>query len=315
MRFRQLEVFFAIMQTGTVSAAAQRLRVSQPSVTKTLKQTEEALGYPLFERFKGRLQPTEEARALLKEASRAYAALEDVRQLSERLKHGVEGILRVASTPSLGLHILPEAVALYAAEHPRVRFELSTQHSGDLLAALGRPAHGFDVGFTFGIEGGPPGLEALEVGRASLACFVTDELRKAKVVRFDDLAGLKIIGLDENEPLGRLVAQRLRSRDVRPESFVRAQTYRLACDLARRGLGVAIVDCFTAASLADSARQAGDPVRVLPFEPSLSLPVTAAYSVVQGVPIAARRMIDAFGKALKAEQRRVSALGLAGIST
>jgi DNA-binding transcriptional LysR family regulator len=311
MRFRQLEVFFTIMQTGTVSAAAQRLRVSQPSVTKTLKQTEDMLGYQLFERFKGRLQPTEEARALLKETTRAYAALEDVRQLSARLKHGIEGTLRVASTPSLGLQILPDAVALYAGEHPRVRFELSTQHSGDLLAALGRPADGFDVGFTFGIEGGPPGLEAIEVGRASLACIATKDLpQSVNVVELKHLDGRRIVGLDETEPLGRMVGDNLRAREIRPDSFVRAQTYRLACDLARRGLGIAIVDCFTAANLAEAARKDGAGVRVLPFEPRLSLPVTAAYSVVQGVPLAARRMIDAFAKALSAESARVSALGL-----
>ena len=300
------------MQTGTVSAAAERLKVSPPSVTKTLKQTEEMLGYPLFDRFKGRLQPTEEARALLKEATRAYAALEDLRSLSERLRHGVEGILRVASTPSLGLQILPNAVRLYLSKHKRMRFELSTQHSGDLLTALGRPAHGFDLGFTFGVEGGPPGLEAIELGRAGIACVAPPGAlpRGLDVVRFIDLDKRTLVGLDENEPLGRIMAENVRVLGVNPDSMVRAQTYRLACDLAACGLGIAIVDCFTAASFARAARERGESIRVLPFEPALSLSVTATYSVVHGAPLAARRMIEAFSEALQEEQRQVAAIGL-----
>lgn len=311
MRARHIEVFYAVMQAGTVSAAAQRLRVSQPSVTKTLKQAEDMLGYPLFERFKGRLQPTDEARALLKEVTRAQAALEDVRELSQRLKHGGEGTLRVASTPSLGQQILPDAVAAYAAEHPRLRFELSTRHSGDLLQSLGRPAQGFDLGFTFGIEGGPPGLEAIELGTASFACLAPKSMlpKALSAVRCEDLAGRGVIGLDESEPLGRLVAENLRTRNLLIDTPIKAQTYRLACDLARRGAGLAIVDCYTAAGFLADEKAAAD-LRVLPFEPSLSLPVTAAYSVARGMPLAARRMISAFTVALEQAQQRAAALGL-----
>ncbi len=312
MRFRQLEVFFAIMQAGSVSAAAERLRVSQPSVTKTLKQAEESLGYDLFDRVKGRLQPTEEARVLFKEAGRAYAALEDVRQLGRRLKNGVEGILRVASTPSLGLDLLPEAIARYAAETGRVRFEASTQHSGDLLAALGRPGHGFDLGFTFGAEGAPLGVGVVEVGRAPLACLAPPAMLADLVgpVRFDDLAGRPMVGLEENEPLGRLLGAHFHGRGATPSVVVRAQTYRLACDLAARGLGVAVVDGFTAANV-----MRGDPsLKVLPFEPEASLPVTAVYPLAQGAPLAARRMIVAFETALANARADLKAIGLAAAS-
>lgn len=308
MRFRQLEVFFAVMQAGSVSAAAERLRVSQPSVTKTLKQAEESLGYDLFDRVKGRLQPTEEARVLFKEAARAYAALDDVRQLGRRLKNGVEGILRVASTPSLGLDLLPEAIAGYAAETGRVRFEVSTQHSGDLLAALGRPGHGFDLGFTFGAEGAPLSVGVVEIGRAPLTCLAPPAMLADLTgpVRFQHLAGRPMIGLEENEPLGRLLGAHFHQRGVGPSIAVRAQTYRLACDLAARGLGVAVVDGFTAANVIR-----GDPgLKALPFEPDASLPVTAVYPLSQGAPLVARRMIASFEMALAKARDELATLGL-----
>lgn len=64
MNLRQLEVFYAIMQTGTVSGAARSLHVSQPNVTRILAHTEQQLGFGLFERVKGRLVPTVEAKTL-----------------------------------------------------------------------------------------------------------------------------------------------------------------------------------------------------------------------------------------------------------
>ena len=64
MNFRHLEVFYAVMINGTVTAAARQLGVSQPSVTTTLKQAEANLGIQLFNRESGRLIPTEEASVL-----------------------------------------------------------------------------------------------------------------------------------------------------------------------------------------------------------------------------------------------------------
>jgi hypothetical protein len=57
MRLRHIEIFQAIRQTGSVSAAAQLLHVSQPAVTKVLQHAELQLGFPLFLRVRGKLQP------------------------------------------------------------------------------------------------------------------------------------------------------------------------------------------------------------------------------------------------------------------
>lgn len=64
MRLKHIEVFHAVMQTGSVSAAARLLHVTQPAVSRTLQHAELQLGFPLFERVRGRLTPTNEAAAL-----------------------------------------------------------------------------------------------------------------------------------------------------------------------------------------------------------------------------------------------------------
>jgi len=100
MNLRQLEVFYAIMQIGTVSGAAKNLHVSQPNVTRVLAHTEQQLGFALFERVKGRLIPTPEAQTLLPEAERVYQQLGQFRALTNKVKKGSQHI-RIGAPPHL----------------------------------------------------------------------------------------------------------------------------------------------------------------------------------------------------------------------
>ena len=118
MRLRQIEVFRAVMLVGTVSEAARMLNVSQPVVTRVLQHTELQLGFRLFDRTKGRLQPTAEAFELFSEVERLYQEVERVRRVSANLRHKGAGRLRVAATPSLAPSILAPAVRRFSQRHP-----------------------------------------------------------------------------------------------------------------------------------------------------------------------------------------------------
>ena len=97
---REMQVFRRIMERGSITGAAAALGVSQPSVSKTLQQAEERLGFPLFTRQRKRLIPTTEADALFPEALGAFAAIEVVQRLAGDLREGRSGMLRVAVTPT-----------------------------------------------------------------------------------------------------------------------------------------------------------------------------------------------------------------------
>ena len=72
MNIRQLEIFRAIMRSGTLTAAAEALHVSQPAVSKILRHFESQLGYPLFDRVGGRLVATAEAQLLFADADHLF---------------------------------------------------------------------------------------------------------------------------------------------------------------------------------------------------------------------------------------------------
>ena len=128
MRTRHIEVFNSIYKTGSVTAAAKLLNVSQPSVSKVLAHAEQQLGFRLFERIKMKLVPTPEANILFKHTSVMEDVLTDINQISERLTEFPVDRVRVSCTPSLGIDFLPNAIAEFKVLNPNVDFEISSLH-------------------------------------------------------------------------------------------------------------------------------------------------------------------------------------------
>lgn len=307
MRFRNMEVFHAVMQHGSVSAAANHLHISQPSATKLLKQAEEQLGYELFDRVRGRLYPTDEARALFKEVRRAYDALEAVRSLGQKLGGNFVGHFRVAAPPALALELLPEAIAQFCTRYRTVSIEVSTQHSGDILGANSRLSAQFDLGFTFGAQAAP-GLNVVELGRVPIMCAVSRSLLKdpGQSIALSDIAGLPFIQLDESEPLGSFILEHAKAKGIDLDSAIRAHAHHVAVALAARRMGVAVIDWFTARFYADKAVAAD--LLILPLDPPSTLPVTAVYYATEGFPLPAREFVQSVREALAASGAEINDL-------
>ena len=115
---KQLEVFISVVQLGSVTAAAQQLAMSQPSVSKILSLIEQQMGFNLFERYKGKMQPTPEANALYKEAQRVFLDRLRFERFIEHIRQYRVGQLRVCATPALALNLLPRAVARFRQRFP-----------------------------------------------------------------------------------------------------------------------------------------------------------------------------------------------------
>ncbi len=78
LKFRQIEVFKVLMEVGTVTGAAGRLGISQPAVSKVLASMERSTNLTLFERPRGRLIPSPDARSLYRQVHRSVVGLDDL---------------------------------------------------------------------------------------------------------------------------------------------------------------------------------------------------------------------------------------------
>lgn len=132
LRFRQLQAFHAIVETGTVTAAAARLGISQPGLSNLLAQLERETRVLLFERRKGRLVPTPEADVLFREVDTVVRGLEHVSQAVTDLQNKQAGQLQVASQHSMSFSLLPRVIARFAADRPDLSISFQSQYSAKI---------------------------------------------------------------------------------------------------------------------------------------------------------------------------------------
>ncbi|HHF3017729.1 TPA: LysR family transcriptional regulator [Vibrio diabolicus] len=287
MNLRQLEVFYAIMQAGTVSGAARLLHVSQPNVTRVLAHTEQQLSFALFERVKGRLIPTQEAKALLPEAEKVYQQLGQFRSLTNKVKQGTQH-LRVGAPPVLAAHLLAPTVALLSKEHG-ISFELLTANRDELCSGLLK--HELDVAIAFGEET-PPAIMGHVLLKENLALIAPKSaaIPAEKVVILEELIShdLPIIGLDSRDPLGLLLHQTLSARDEHYQHAITVRSYSAAAELVKHQAGFAIVDPWTAKQYRQD-----DAVSVHALEPNMSFSVSILFAEHTPQSIATKQFITA----------------------
>nr|WP_264301785.1 LysR family transcriptional regulator [Vibrio parahaemolyticus] len=282
-----MEVFYAIMQAGTVSGAARLLHVSQPNVTRVLAHTEQQLGFALFERVKGRLVPTQEAKALLPEAEKVYQQLGQFRSLTNKVKQGTQH-LRIGAPPVLAAHLLAPTVALLSKEHG-ISFELLTANRDELCSGLLK--HELDVAIAFGEET-PPALMGHVLLKENLALIAPKSaaIPAEKTVILKELIShdLPIIGLDSRDPLGLLLHQTLSARDEHYQHAITVRSYSAAAELVKHQAGFAIVDPWTAKQYRQD-----DAVSVHALEPNMSFSVSILFAEHTPQSIATKQFITA----------------------
>jgi DNA-binding transcriptional LysR family regulator len=272
MRLRHIEVFNAVMLTGSVSSAARLINVTQPAVSRILAHAELQLGFALFQRSKGRLTPTNEAQTLYPHIERLFTQLDEVQRLANNLRMGrSEGELHILSVLALSYEVLPRALKMFRAKHPHVVVTIDSLHSQQIVSAL--VLQEADVGFVFSAIA-HPSLEQQHLADGRMVCVAPKGMLPSKLVKKGSVSLLEldkspVISLDVRDPVGISLSQACREVGVGLQSMVTVQTYHSALALAHHGLGVALVDACTAIS-ADLSK-----VNVLALEPHIAVPINS----------------------------------------
>jgi DNA-binding transcriptional LysR family regulator len=246
MRLRQIEIFYHVYRAGTISAAARTLNVSQPSVSKVLKHTEDQLGIALFLRQRGRLIPTQIAHELFAEAQDIYNRLGSFNQSLENISKRRGGHIRLGVLPSLSLSVGPQWIALLREADEDLTFELTTLHSAEVPSALSEKRVDICLGFE---PAQSDAINAQKIGEGRMVLVSSRALVEGPA-RLDvsEIERADFIGMRDSGPLGQLVSETLAQRSISPDEIVSAHTYHVALSLVRKRLGVTITDEFTAYS-------------------------------------------------------------------
>ena len=308
MNFKQLEAFQAVMASGSTTAAAERLGVSQSAVSRLLAQFEEDLGLTLFARQKGRLVPTREADALLQDAQSLMESAQCFRRHSEQLRIGgfKRRLLKVALPTSLATGLMPTLAERFMKAHPDVVLEVLTSSYRDSeRAVLGRDA---DLALVR-VPTELPGLRAVATLESDAVCIVPrgHVLEKKRSVTAADLEAFPLVLLGRQRLARHSVDMAFRQARVQPRVAAEVHSVAVACSLVARGIGVSIVNGL----LAQYCRDLDFAVR--PFLPRITFQLGVA--TLQNAPppefaeTFERLLVDAIlaGQGRKGHTRRVPA--------
>ncbi|WOE79238.1 LysR substrate-binding domain-containing protein [Pseudomonas protegens] len=296
MRLRHIEIFQAIRQTGSISGAAQLLHVSQPAVSKVLQHAELQLGFPLFLRVRGKLQPTPEALELEREVDKVSESLQGVRRLAQNLRRAPGQSLRIGATPALALALLPPAISKWTRRYPDSLCELSSAHSRELVQNL--LMREIDVALTLQ-RPDHPGLCAQPLAEGVLVALAPQDYwppaMRGQPLALMELADTPLIGLSSSDPLSARLDSYLKAVEPPPRVSIAVQTYSLARAMVESGAGLALIDPFTAlgASTASTA--------IRPLSPPLPITLYAVTRAAEPPPHTLASLLEIFAHQAQAQ--------------
>ena len=273
MNVRQLKAFKTVVDYSSITEAAEVFSITQPAMSNMIATLEADVGFALFERTHGRIRPTPEALSLYDEVEKAIAGFEKVIQSVGDIRGLRTGQLRIASMPGPSFGFLPRIVALFHKAYPDVLVSLQTRSSSQVKDWIESQL------FHIGLAELPVDTSAINVEPLTMRCVCVlpenNPLRRKRIITPQDLQGDPFISLNADHMTYRRLKNAFEAAGVPWQPQVECQLFAPACALAAQGVGITVVDPFTAQDFA------GRGIVTRPFEPSIMHDIGILYPASQ----------------------------------
>jgi DNA-binding transcriptional LysR family regulator len=270
LNVRQLEAFRAVMLTGTMTGGGRLLSISQPAITRLIRDLEAELKLTLFLRDKTQITPTREARELYREVERHFVSTERIREAALAIRQYNAGQIRVAAILALSVSCTPKAVARFASSYPNMVISV---HSGASIDIIDLVLNGsVDVGFV-AIPPGHDQLDHEDVPSSEVVCLLprSHPLAGKKVIHPEDLHRQDFVALGPSSLMRLELNALLQLAGSEPRVRVESLFSSTVTAYVNCGLGIAVVDPL-AAALADP-----EATVVRAFRPTIKYTLSVVY--------------------------------------
>ena len=238
--FKDLELFVAVAEAGSIARAAERCHTVASAVSKRLSDLEESFGTSLLTRGARGVELTSAGHAFL---IKARTMLDQAAQLNDEIERhsaGTRGQVRVFANMSAIVEFLPTVLAAFLRTHPDVHVHLE-QHISEHIAAAVR-----DNIADIGVVGELPSLDQLTTSpfRQDELVLVTrrdHDIAANTAISFSAIASLPFVGLDANSSLHYVLAKAAAECGKRLDLRIRVASFDAACAMVAAGLGVTIL--------------------------------------------------------------------------
>jgi DNA-binding transcriptional LysR family regulator len=243
-----LRAFKAVMDAGTVTAAAAKLNVAQSALTRLIINLEQDVGLELFQRQRKRLIPTAAGEAFLIEVQRILDRIDEIPTIVNQIRAKAVKRLRIVVTPRLGASIVAPAAAAFAASHPDIGLSIEMLSRSELERWVLRET--FDIGFT-----------ALPIAHQSLytvplfetpaviAMPVSHPLAGRTMLSARDVADERWVSVFSGSRLRAESDEILSRAGVTPRVQIEASSTTLATHLVAASAGIMMTDLLSAQAI------------------------------------------------------------------
>ncbi|WP_196260126.1 LysR family transcriptional regulator [Pelagibacterium limicola] len=291
IELRHLRAFRAVMTVGSTLHAAKVLGLSQPSVSRLISELESARAEILFERRQGRLYPTDSARQLIDEVSRA---LEGVEAVASSDRWG-QRPLTIATPNGLATSLLPPVLRSMQEIYPRLKIsvDLLTYHEAINAVAMRRA----DIGLVK-MPVDHPAIALEELVTAQTVALIPSEhpLAKLDLVRVRDLRGVPLILLGRHRPFRVQLDEAMERAGIVPNVVLETHAVNVARSFVEAGIGITLANALIA------SRQARPNIAVRRFE--INLPHTFAAITSRNAPRS--QILDTIFDLLRTTSKRLA---------
>ena len=248
---KQIEIFYEVYKHLSMTAAANKMEISQPSVSKTLGNIEKNLGFKLFLRKGKKLIATNEAAELFEHASIVTNQLKNFNYIANTYKSRSLDFINIGTTPSLAETLVPKIIKKYHKVNAGARFNLINLNSIDLIEERYKPD--IDITICFNAETASNSKNIIiKEGKHFLVS--PKEYNLGKEVYLRDITHLpyieitNLLSLYSDESIMNYFVKN--SLDM--NFYLKSDSYSAAMSIIQEGIGISIIDDNTIARTDDN---------------------------------------------------------------
>src|SRR5215208_1260538 len=247
MDLRQLEIIRAIADTGSFTAAGQKLHVSQSAISRQILLLEEELGEPVFHRIGRRIRITPAGESLLQLSHRVFRDLQETVSTISDKRESLSGAMRLVGGMTVCLYVFPALLAEVRRVHPHLDLKV-TVGSAERSITMLRSGAG-DLGMlTLPVDTSDLVSVPVLQEELLLITYPTHPLAKKKTITPADLDKQHFVLFETGSITRRLVEEFFTRERIEPEIIMETENVEIIKAMVRNGLGISVIPWQAAAA-------------------------------------------------------------------
>jgi DNA-binding transcriptional LysR family regulator len=238
---KQIEIFYEVYKNTSMTAAAEKLQISQPSISKTLRIIEKKLNFKLFLRQGKKLIPTHEADDLFEHASVVNSQLKSFNAIANTYKSRSADFINIGTTPSLAEGIVPKIIKKYNKIKPSIKFNLINLNSIDLIEDRYKPDIDLTICFNSKIQSSSRSV-ILKEGNHSLVSplkfGISDAVYLKDIVEYPFVEITNLLSFYEESSISNYI----KSVSINLNTIIKTDSYSSALSIVHDGMAISIID-------------------------------------------------------------------------